>query len=625
MHRLASPSMSAMSALVVASVTTVALVSGCVDRDLVELNPCLVRTVDESIATKGATRVDLLFVIDDSGSMEAEQRLLRTQFVRMIDLLTSGQRPNGEHFEPIADMHVGVVSTDLGASAAIPGDACTVPGKDGLLQAMASQDPELQCDSLALDRPFLSYRDGDDADALARNFQCIATLGTKGCGYEQPLEAMLKALSPAPDQVALPVPELRFFGAARELTLGHGAAANAGFLRGLDGSEDSILAVVVVTDEEDCSARDPSFFDSYGQSIARRNVLCQDADQEGKLFEVRRYVDGLRALRPNHPERVIFAAIVGLPEALESMRLATDFDDDDGRKRYYDALAAGPGPNAVEGPDGWEIQATCSGSAGGPNNDAKPAPRLVEVARGFGPQGLVHSICSEDFRPALDGVVDRIADAIPQVCLTFPLVPDVTGLVNGCEVQWQLPATPAPGELTGCDELPFLRAPVSEAKRVTADGRRVCVVDQVPVLDGQREPGRGWYYDDFSDETQASCGGSRMRRVAFTDPPGPSVQVTLSCTRKSSIGDTLGYDLRDAPRIGSACGGAGGQPEDDRCRVERGDGTVDHRMRCHPRDNVCVLPCAADRDCPAAWVCDTRATALTADTGSVCVNPTCGN
>ncbi len=69
---------------------------------------------------------------------------------------------------------------------------------------------------------------------LDEAFSCIARLGKDGCGFEQPLEAMKRALD----------------GSRPE---------NAGFLR-----PSARLAVIIISDEDDCSASDPSMFARTG-------------------------------------------------------------------------------------------------------------------------------------------------------------------------------------------------------------------------------------------------------------------------------------------------------------------------------------------------------------------------
>jgi hypothetical protein len=53
-------------------------------------------------------KVDLLFVIDNSNSMAGEQALLRAQFPRLIEALTTGQQSPDDTrtFTPVRDLHV---------------------------------------------------------------------------------------------------------------------------------------------------------------------------------------------------------------------------------------------------------------------------------------------------------------------------------------------------------------------------------------------------------------------------------------------------------------------------------------------------------------------------------------
>ena len=64
-------------------------------------------------------KLDLLFVVDNSNSMLREQESLKQQFPAIIQALTTGKRPTAgsKGFPPVKDIHVGIVSTDMG----IPG------------------------------------------------------------------------------------------------------------------------------------------------------------------------------------------------------------------------------------------------------------------------------------------------------------------------------------------------------------------------------------------------------------------------------------------------------------------------------------------------------------------------
>lgn len=197
--------------------------------------------------------IDVLFVMDNSPSMSPKQRTLTTQiprFIRQLDSLG-------------LDYHIGIVSTDVGSNIApmMPwggniGKCDTFAGDDGVLQSAActsrtdvTSDARNACTTLCPDDHFVP-NDGKsyiskisgvsnvpvkmmldpmtgtmiDVGPISA-FQCMALLGDTGCGLESPLEAAKRALD------------------------GH-RAENSGFLR-----PDSLLAVIFLTDEDDCSVQ----------------------------------------------------------------------------------------------------------------------------------------------------------------------------------------------------------------------------------------------------------------------------------------------------------------------------------------------------------------------------------
>ena len=66
--------------------------SGCLDRELTPLTPCLVSGVVSNVSIKNVDKVDILFMVDNSNSMREEQELLRQQFPSLVRILTSGDR-----------------------------------------------------------------------------------------------------------------------------------------------------------------------------------------------------------------------------------------------------------------------------------------------------------------------------------------------------------------------------------------------------------------------------------------------------------------------------------------------------------------------------------------------------
>jgi hypothetical protein len=160
-------------------------------------DPACGETVSIPITTTGVDKIDLLFVVDNSGSMREEQASLQREFPRLIKVLTTGQRDPKPSFPPAEDLHLGVISTDMGMVGVqgIPG--CEGLGDDGIMNNI----PGASVAGCQATYPrFLTYVAGvHDPDQTANDLSCIAALGTDGCGFEQQLEATLKALWPSVD------------------------------------------------------------------------------------------------------------------------------------------------------------------------------------------------------------------------------------------------------------------------------------------------------------------------------------------------------------------------------------------------------------------------------------------
>jgi hypothetical protein len=86
------------------------LASACIDRSFYSPDPGLSVIPCPPApgpAQRGADGVDLLFVVDSSGSMADEQALLKAQLSALMQTLRD--MPGG-----LSDLHIGVTSTDLG-------------------------------------------------------------------------------------------------------------------------------------------------------------------------------------------------------------------------------------------------------------------------------------------------------------------------------------------------------------------------------------------------------------------------------------------------------------------------------------------------------------------------------
>jgi hypothetical protein len=645
------------------------LASGCLDRELKPLNPCLVSGVSRKVAVNNVDKVDLLFMVDNSNSMAEEQEALKLQFPKLINVLTTGMRsPTDENpFPPAKDLHVGVVSSDMG----IPGvnfgtgtNCLPDGGDDGRLQHTPRGDG---CDMTY--PTFLSYsamQMNVTTQKFANDFACIASLGTGGCGFEQQLESPLKALWPSnftdtKGNLVTPNP-ITFLATTPMGQMGRGDIppaqdGNLGFLRNDIATGLSLIAIVLVTDEEDCSSRTTEHLlpqsqlkmDSpfYNQDI---NLRCHY--NPDLLYDVeKRYLRGFRLLRQDNEQLVVFAAITGVPTDLVDLKNnPIDFSDEAGRNAWYDNILNDDrmiekiDQSTMPGTGTGNLQPSCVRTdTAGRTSKAFPPRRIVQLAKLFGENGVVQSICQEDFGEAMNAIINVIAKQLGAVCLPRPLVRKSDGLV-GCNVVWELPPVGAAPMTTPttCEAAPSYLEPVTGGRATVNDRKgNNCKVKQLAVRNimpnAPPPEGDGWYYDTFTDELAKQCNKSQPQRVAFTATAKPptGVIVKLECLNETQ---RLANTTKNAsttvpqPEIGTPCGMdvQGGVSGDAACVVavidpRTGQQGEDRSMFCHPELNTCVLTCGSSTDCPAAWVCDNRPITTAKTSGKAyCVNPTCG-
>lgn len=388
-------------------------------------------------------KLDLLLMVDNSNSMAGEQASLKRAFPGMLEALTSGERypDDSSPFPPVKDVHVGVVSSDMGTPGVELPPSCNASGgDDGKLQHLPHG---LGCESSYPRWLSFAARDGATVDQLVDDLACIAGLGTGGCGFEQQLEAPFKALWPkrfrgADGAEIMPNP-YRFLANTEAGTWGRGDApaaegGNDGFLRPSTDASPSLVVVVVVSDEDDCSVRDTEHLRPNNQLPADSPYRAQDINLRCLLntqfnYDIKaRYYEGFRQLRPSTPDRVMFAAIVGVPPELASSDALAkvDFDTTDPRSRqaFFDAILSDDqmkieiDPSTMPGNGQGNIRPSCSRTSSLDNqlSTAFPPRRIVQLAKLFDRNGLVQSICQDDFTQPSLAIVDMIARRLQSPC-----------------------------------------------------------------------------------------------------------------------------------------------------------------------------------------------------------------
>jgi hypothetical protein len=228
------------------------------------------------------TKIDLLFMIDNSSSMTDKQNILSAAVPDLVDALIdprcidpitdrtiasamNGTCPPGSvlAFEPIKDIHIGIISSSLGGHGAqgVCEDAVDTrlePHNDdrGHLLTRGSGGstvPTFLNKGFLYFNPALSSTPGSKEAVAPRFVELVRGVGQHGCKYEASLEAAYRFLiDPEPfDKVAIDT-SIGGYGAAMlqgiDQTL---LQQRADFLR-----PDSVVSLVVVTDENDCSVVD---------------------------------------------------------------------------------------------------------------------------------------------------------------------------------------------------------------------------------------------------------------------------------------------------------------------------------------------------------------------------------
>lgn len=270
--------------------------------------------------------MDIVFVIDDSYSMGEEQANLAANFPAFAQVLDEFRTDSGQAL----DYRLAITTTGRNIDYVIdlppvgPLDPPPVPVSESGQNGAFVFRPDCN-----MTRRWFERTDPN----MAENFACAAEVGTDGPSIEMPLLMLEWALS------------RRIFD-----------GTNIAFLR-----PDALLAVVILTDENDCSREDNGFVLENDQDI------CNDSEPE--ILGVDRFIGFLDTLKRQ-------------------------------RGRWATAVIAGPGPG------------TCSTVSG----DALEATRLKDFVEQTGENAVFSSICQPDLASALAEALDRFDAA----CRAFP-------------------------------------------------------------------------------------------------------------------------------------------------------------------------------------------------------------
>jgi hypothetical protein len=342
------------------------------------------------LCRSASSELTILIVNDNTGSPLPSQAAFSAALVPFFEALFSGDTdgdglPDGASLRGAA---VGVITTDMGTGSFTGYDCSDANfGDDGVLSS-ESAGPEHDCAASPLPR-WTTVQASDGAASAAEELRCRVTTArdATGCTWEQPLEASLKALTPSTD------PTL-FFGDTR----GHAGEWNLDFADG-----DGVLAILVVTDEDDCSVADPELFDTatrvYPGSV---NLRC--TTYPAAVHTIERYVGGLANLRA--PGRLVLGVLAGIPPDLVV-----------GPGASFDTVLADARMQQVVDPSTpTQLIPSCNAVGLG---RAYPPRRLVEVAartNGRGHFGAIGSLCQPDLGPTLRAFAATILEAAEAGC-----------------------------------------------------------------------------------------------------------------------------------------------------------------------------------------------------------------
>jgi hypothetical protein len=354
------------------------LVVGCQDYGFEELPASVIKEKRWTQTISIATAADILFVVDNSGSMVGEQVQLANSFEVFASELDTAF---GE------DYNIAVITTGMESGGCprcdppiVPASCMNETGENGRFQDRIGKNEG------TIEIPDFTFRTDESCRVVtSNNKHCfynpstsegIVLVGTNGCGYEKGL---------APVEQALQSELLNTY--------------NAGFLR-----DSATLAVVIISDEDDCgevgdvseniaaAMGNVCYYASKG--VGPEGEFSHPDDPDGRPYQLRsvsEYYDFLLGVKDNREGMVKFAAIVGINDANGNNEVdASDLTATTIEYFWNDQIA---NPR-------WEVENACiTPNCTGRYCFAKPGTRYIDLAQqfGIGQNGFVDTICQSDF------------------------------------------------------------------------------------------------------------------------------------------------------------------------------------------------------------------------------------
>jgi len=305
--------------LLTSLVTLTALTTGCLRREVGTEEPTTKISFDVVVPQPAIDKVDVLVMVDNSSSMADKQRILADAVPDLVrglvqpkcvdkktraptGVLADPLKPDGQQcapgsepaFVPITDMHIGVISSSLGGmgSKTCPVDAnrdnddkahlLARSAGGGTVAAAGSLGflawyPDVEQNQNKARHPDPPVPATGNIDALGAAFkELVVGVGQRGCGLEAQLESVYRFLV-QPD----PWTTIDVSATTRKASYGPSDQVDVELLRQRAAflRPDSLVAVILLTDEDDSSA-DPLSFDGTGwvfgddQRVSRGTSVC---------------------------------------------------------------------------------------------------------------------------------------------------------------------------------------------------------------------------------------------------------------------------------------------------------------------------------------------------------------